>query len=141
MKRKEWLDLKIVELIDSPAKECVEWKFATDSRYGMFQSAGKRYKVHRYALESFLGRRLLPGCFALHNCDNPPCFNPFHLYEGTKSDNEKDKVRRGRHNTAKLSSHDVQQIIALRKEGKSLRGIGKIFGVSGVHVLHLTKHS
>jgi len=33
---------------------------------------------------------------ALHLCDNPPCCNPLHLYDGTAWDNSHDALERGR---------------------------------------------
>ena len=50
--------------------------------------------THRVALSLSLGRPLT--AFALHHCDNPPCCNPAHLYEGTQADNIRDMVARGR---------------------------------------------
>jgi hypothetical protein len=55
--------------------------------------------THRYALQLALGRPLGPGMEACHTCDNPPCCNPAHLFEGTRLDNERDKTAKGRRNT------------------------------------------
>jgi hypothetical protein len=33
---------------------------------------------------------------ALHHCDNPPCFNPAHIYVGSQGANVADMVKRGR---------------------------------------------
>lgn len=54
-------------------------------------------RSNRVALEEKLGRALLPGMKALHHCDNPPCVQAEHLYEGTQSQNMHDMYDRGRH--------------------------------------------
>jgi hypothetical protein len=53
-------------------------------------------RTSRLALEIKLGRPLKKGMKALHTCDNPPCNNGAHLYEGTHQDNMDDRMRRGR---------------------------------------------
>ena len=61
--------------------------------YGLF----RRQYAHRLALESALGRPLGSGMEACHSCDNPPCCNPAHLFEGTHQDNVRDMAAKGRH--------------------------------------------
>lgn len=68
-----------------------------DGLVGIYASVGingKYYKVHRLALERKLGRQLLPGMLALHDCDWPSCVNEDHLYEGTHKDNVQDMLER-----------------------------------------------
>lgn len=38
----------------------------------------------------------------LHRCDNRICCNPYHLYDGTKKDNVRDRVERGRNGSHKI---------------------------------------
>lgn len=50
--------------------------------------------VSRIVLSLKLGRELEEGENALHTCDNPPCFNPDHLYAGTQKQNVEDCLKR-----------------------------------------------
>lgn len=77
---------------------CVESDWLTRDRdgYGQRTRNGKTERAHRKALEEKLGRALLPGMHALHHCDNPPCVQQEHLYEGTQADNNRDMRSRGR---------------------------------------------
>lgn len=75
-----------------------------------------------------------------HRCDNPPCFNPDHLFLGTPADNTADMVGKGRHRyvphrgttngRTRLTEDQVRQIRALAAEGQSCRAIGREFGVA-----------
>jgi hypothetical protein len=80
--------------------ECWPWTGATRSGYGCLtvkvDGKPKSRRAARMAWALANGRPLGPGMMALHRCDNPPCCNPAHLYEGTAADNMADKVARGR---------------------------------------------
>jgi len=72
---------------------CLEWQRGRLPKgYGRLRWRGKRMTASRVSLEIKLGRPVASDLFALHTCDNPPCFLPDHLYEGTRSDNEQDKL-------------------------------------------------
>lgn len=71
---------------------CWPWTGATNGRYGSFDHTG----AHRFALQLALGRPIAAGMFACHRCDNPPCCNPSHLFEGTHQDNVDDRNAKGR---------------------------------------------
>src|SRR6266567_7092181 len=77
--------------------ECWPW---TASRhpygYGWFRLDQKTMvQAHRYGLTLALGRPIKPGYESCHTCNNPPCCNPKHLYEGTHQDNAQDSIRAG----------------------------------------------
>jgi hypothetical protein len=62
--------------------------------YGQVGFKGRTTSAHRVALELSRGRP--PKHLACHTCDNPPCCNPRHLYDGTASQNAADAYARGR---------------------------------------------
>lgn len=77
--------------------ECWEWQGGRNyDGYGIFHlDIGKSIGAHRYAFK--LSRGYLPKTLhILHDCDNPPCCNPKHLYSGTQQENMEDKLIRNR---------------------------------------------
>lgn len=88
--------------------ECWEWQGSRNWQgYGWAQPSGKNRGAHRVAW--LLTHGSIPdGLWVLHHCDNPPCVNPSHLFLGTATDNERDKVRKGRHHRQR-GCHPWQQ--------------------------------
>lgn len=82
------------------------------------------------------------GMCVLHTCDNKRCINPDHLFLGTKDDNSKDMVRKGRQvkrlgvlNTmAVLTEDKVHEIKQLLSNGEYQKDIAEYFGVSQVTI-------
>lgn len=98
--------------------ECWEWQASTSDGYGQFSVHYEVKSAHRVAYRFVVGD---PGdSFVLHECDNPACVNPAHLYLGTHQDNMDDMVERGRatgnkprgekHGHTKLTERDVGEI-------------------------------
>lgn len=77
--------------------DCWEWQGSRHPKgHGYAAVGGKVVYAHRYALELTMGRPLRQDAFACHHCDNPPCVNPTHLYEGDALTNVRDMISRGR---------------------------------------------
>lgn len=136
---------------DSDPRGCWLWRgHCNEFGYGLFSADGiagsKILRAHRVAWE--LLRGAIPvGLELCHHCDNPPCVNPDHLFIGTRSDNMRDMVAKGRHRSnlphqwgeahsqARLSDEDV---IEMRRRysfgGVTQRQLALAYGVSDNHV-------
>lgn len=120
--------------VKSPS-ECWPWLGSVDrDGYGRASFNGKKMLASRLAYIMATGKEP-DGLLVCHHCDNPPCCNPSHLYAGTKSDNERDKFKRGKTHrgeknpAGKLSEDQVQNIRRLFNQGMTNVAIGKMMGV------------
>jgi hypothetical protein len=79
--------------------ECWEWQAAlTRGGYGTFvvtKSPKRMARAHRFAWELTHGEEP-KGLHVCHQCDNPLCVNPAHLWLGTNQDNMRDCADKGR---------------------------------------------
>jgi hypothetical protein len=122
--------------------ECWPWRGCVNKGgYGRIKSEdGLEILTHR--LSFALAAERSPGeRHVLHTCDNPPCRNPAHLYEGTNTDNVSDRVSRGRSRgattmageinpAAKLSPEDVENIKVRIERGETNVAIANDYPVS-----------
>ena len=93
----------------SPA-ECWPWQGSKNGRgYGMMRIKRKAFMAHRISLAMKLGRLIREGFNSCHTCDNPPCCNQAHLFEGTQADNISDCRAKGR-SFQKLSDSAVMEL-------------------------------
>lgn len=67
----------------------------TKAGYGFVTYKQKNYYLHRLSYSAFVGE-IPKDKVVMHTCDTPGCINPLHLAVGTKGDNMKDMILKGR---------------------------------------------
>ena len=68
----------------------------TGQGYGRFSFRERLWLPHRLLMTLIHGESAVDGMDILHACDEPRCCRPSHLSIGTRSENMKDCVRKGR---------------------------------------------
>jgi hypothetical protein len=111
--------------------ECWPWQNSTNRfGHGEFYVSPERGRVpaHTFAVELATGKRCPPGKEGCHDCDNPPCCNPTHVYYGTRRQNVADMYARGRARVvgsanprARLTEADVVEMREAFAAGVQLR--------------------
>lgn len=93
------LEERFWEKVDIGSKnECWNWLGSKHRRgYGHFGAIKKVLYAHRVSWELHFGN-IPDGVGVCHNCDNPSCVNPNHLFLGNQSDNITDAYKKGRIN-------------------------------------------
>ena len=92
MKRRNWtLTEEFFARFTKRQNGCWIWK-GRRSGYGMLSTG---FKAHRFSWQYHWGP-IPEGMMICHECNNPPCVNPMHLYCGNRFDNAQDLRRRYR---------------------------------------------
>lgn len=106
-------------------------KLSPGRKYGRYSWEGKAIAVHRLVWTLVHGE-IPPNMLVCHKCDNPPCFNPSHLFLGTWKDNAWDMFQKGRnspHVQLKLTMEQVREIKIALAENATCVELGKRYGV------------
>ena len=124
---------------------CWEWQGAKSGGYGCINIEGQNWWTHR--LSYFLHNGELPdGRYVCHQCDNPPCCNPRHLFIGSSQDNTADRHAKGRDakgersGNAKLTDVQVRRI-RLKYDGKPgrIKQLAERYGVSSDQIRNILR--
>jgi hypothetical protein len=95
---------------------CHEWQGCLQSRgYGQVRLSGKVEYAHRLAWR-LAGREIPTGLYVLHQCDNPKCVNPEHLFLGTQAENLADMQRKGRGRRPYPKELPAEERLAAKRE-------------------------
>lgn len=105
-------------------------------RQVMIHLYGVRHReyIHRLSHEHYKGA-IPKDHDVCHSCDYPPCWNPKHLFAGTRTVNMQDMALKGRgphgqsHPFAKLTEEQVLEMYRLEDDGVSQYQIALHFGV------------
>ena len=138
--------------------DCWVWTASLQGRgYGSFSAQGRRHQAHRWIFQRINGS--VPADIDIcHQCDNPRCVRPSHLFSGSRSVNMRDCAHKGRNGmqtmpfksslignsitrprgeaqgSAKLTADKIRQIKHLSLSGMSSAEIAPIFGIHAGHV-------
>ena len=78
-----------------PNTGCWLWSGSVDRKgYGQLTHNQVHMTAHRASYSAFKG--CADGLLVCHDCDQPSCVNPAHLYAGTYADNRSDMLNRKR---------------------------------------------
>lgn len=124
--------------VEKDESGCWNWmEYKNHKGYGQFRLDGRMQGSHRVAFQIYLGE-IPKGMCVCHQCDNPSCVNPDHLFLGTNADNVRDCVNKGRqvdpsgekNGRSKLKEEDTRIIRMMCAKGVHQADIAKEFGVS-----------
>lgn len=115
--------------------ECWLWvRGKYGSGYGSFCLNGKPQGAHRAAYQIYVGP-IPEGMDVCHTCDIPHCVNPAHLFVGTRADNVRDMLAKGRgrkargerSGNAKYTSEQIAEIRRRHEAGETIVSLAREF--------------
>lgn len=118
--------------------ECWEWNSAVAGQgYGFLKRTGERRQIYAHRVAYELAKGPIPeGMLVCHECDNPPCVNPKHLFLGTDGDNHADMKAKDRHlygernGNHRLTEAAVERVFDMLDNGVSTYEIAEAVGVA-----------
>ena len=115
---------------------CRDWSGKQNAYgYGVIFRNNKTYYAHRTSYQIYKGS-IASDLIVRHMCDHPLCINPEHLLIGTKADNSRDMVERGRstkgvkNGCTKLTDQEVEEIKRRLRLGERPFKLAEAFSIS-----------
>lgn len=119
---------------------CWPWRAGCDAYgYGVLTYKRRTYKATRLSYMIFNQLETFSE-WALHDCDNPICINPTHLFAGDNDANIKDRQAKNRqavgmmNGLSKLTAETVLEIKRKLNFGQSQKSIAIEHGVSSMTI-------
>jgi HNH endonuclease len=120
--------------------ECWEWTAAKNKHgYGLF-GAGSKGEIIVASRWSYMEANgdIPKGLCVCHKCDNPSCVRPDHLFLGTRTENHRDMMSKGRNGSSKgekngCSKLTEEQVTGIRTSygrGESVANLAQQFSIS-----------
>jgi|SRR3990172_3591938 len=125
-----------IEMI--PECGCWIWTRNVLKGYGVIKIGDKQALAHRVSWELY--KSPIPqGLCVLHRCDTPLCVNPHHLFLGTRAENSKDMVRKGRQGRGETGNSTLteEMVIAIRSDARSYKIIAKEYNITPNYVYQI----
>lgn len=120
--------------------DCWQWAAKAKHPYGYGRmTAGRGVQLKAHQIGWALANGPIPeGMSVLHECDNPGCCNPAHLFLGDQGANMRDAKRKGRmskppvhkgasHHLAKLSD---EQVVSIKNDARPAPAVAAEYGIS-----------
>lgn len=162
----EWRDFFEYYINKDTDSGCWEWGGPIAAGgYPQFSRYGETFYGHRLSYRIRYG--VIPKPQINHECDNPSCVNPDHLYSGTQSENMKDAFERNdafreqvlskgnehfssdyspnppsglESNHSKFTADEVREIRRRCENGESQMKIANEYGVSDVTIYRMVNY-
>ena len=127
--------------VRSDTEDCWEWNGAVSKGIGMFRYDDRMQPAARVAWMLFHGD-IPSGLHVCHTCDNPKCVNLSHLFLGTRSDNMRDKINKGRGNNPQGERHYNAKITSdialdIRYSSLPVKELSLKYGISLSHAYEI----